>query len=340
MLIPMGTVLTACSNMKHGESEIVASAYLRDSVMPILRELNYYDWDEIDNTSTREACPYQKALKAHTTADEKVALVMSNDAAVIRMTAFEGLVAERDSRRVPLVVQMLGDTTKLYNRCACEGYTDYLADEMLKALYWSKGALSEADSLMIDSLFLYSPVPRKLFYRNWHIEKMSPTPENYRRAWEIWHEEHNQSALPIIIKARKDEDKTFVINLLKQYLQAERDTTVGRDRSNDIYGYIILEPLCGWTDPDFVPILTEICDYTLSHECYSTNIKKLLVAVMAYDNDWAYNIIEHYYGKGNAGRFFEYPETLYRAYYGNPFPHRRFLPLVEKYGEETGWLGD
>lgn len=276
----------------------------------------------------------QQKLKAMTSTAEKVEMVKNHPDPVVRRTAFKGLVEEHYPGCAMLLANALSDGERIMTWACDVGGEDVMADALIDDLFYEPGACSESDSLMIDSLVFYSPSVAAMDYRARLLHKMAPTPERYARIKEMCQDPLGGSALPLLAQFRKEEDKAIVIEALGEFKMGLDDRYAyngePKGRTNEA-----LQAIALWPDADFVPALERLADFELKRKLFDySRIKRFYAAVMEYDNDWAFNFLQDYLGRRAAQKIYSHPENLFRAYYLNPHPHKRFRSLVKKYGKE------
>ena len=149
------------------------------------------------------------------------------------------------------------------------------------------------------------------------------------------------SVLPFLAEYQNPEDLPLVINSLRKY-KAELDEIEDDEIDNSVIEAVAeavdnaIAAVVNWPDSSFVPVLEEMREDGVLDGFHSyLRQMEFFEAVMAYDNDWAYNIIEDIFNNDydDTSYLSSYPECLYRAYYEGE-KKARFLPLVEKYGKK------
>lgn len=276
----------------------------------------------------------QQRLKSVTSTQEKKDLFLTNTNPVVRFTAFNGLLEENDPDCVTFVKNSITDNAAIMCWSLDCGFSETLSDAMISSLFGKKDAFTETDSLAIDSLVLYSDKMYAYTYKNKMLHGMEPIPERYARVKELCMDKQEGSALYLLAKYKRKEDKKLFIEALSEYkMGLDKDGLLNgepKGRTN-----IALEAIISWPDKDFIPVLKKLGDYELTRDYLDyKRIEDFYTVIMEYDNDWAYKYLENYFGKKNAGKVYSHPEHFYSAYYLNKNPHKRFLPLVEKYAKE------
>lgn len=276
----------------------------------------------------------QQRLKAVTSTQEKKDLFLTSTNPVVRFTAFNGLLEENDPDCITFVKNSIADSAAV--RCwSCDiVFSETLSDAMISSLFRKKNAFTEADSLTINSLVLYSDDMYAYEYKAKMYYRMEPTPERYARVKELCQDKQERAALYLLAKYKRKEDKKLFIEALSEYKMGLNKDGL-RNSEPEGRTNIALEAIISWPDKDFIPVLKKLGDYELTRKYRDyKRIENFYTVIMEYDNDWAYKYLEDYFGKKNAGKVYSHPEHLYSAYYLNKHPHVRFLPLVEKYAKQ------
>lgn len=308
----------------------------KDIIIEELTKINSYQYFGNNGWgSTPVGWVLQQRLKAVTSVQEKKELFLNQTNPIVRFTAFNGLLEINDSDCVAFVKKSIADSSYIMCWSGDVVFGETLADAMISQLFRNKDAFTKADSLDIDSLVLYSSNMYAYDYKNIMLHRMEPTPERYARIKELCQNKQESSALYLLAKYKREEDKQLFIKALGEYkmgLDKEgADNGKYRGRADTA-----LEAIISWPDKAFIPVLKKLGDYELTRNYHDyKRIENFYTVIMEYDNDWAYKYLEDYFGKKKAGKVYSHPENLYRAYYLNEHPHERFLPIVEKYAEQS-----
>ncbi|MCQ2114172.1 MAG: energy transducer TonB [Bacteroidaceae bacterium] len=307
----------------------------KDIIIEELAKINSYQYFGNNGWgSTPVGWVLQQRLKAVTSAQEKKELFLTQTNPVVRFTAFNGLLEIDDTDCVAFVKKSIADSSSIMCWSCDVGFYETLADAVISQLFRNKDAFTKADSLDIDSLVLYSSNMYAYDYKRIMFHRMEPTPERYARIKELCQNKQESSALCLLAKYKREEDKQLFIKALGEY-------GMGLDKEGAYKGKYsgradaALEAIISWPDKSFIPVLKKLGDYELTRKYHGyKRIEDFYTVIMEYDNDWAYKYLEEYFGKKEAGKVYSHPENLYRAYYLNEHPHERFLPIVEKYAKQ------
>lgn len=308
----------------------------KQTIIDELTKTNSYQYASNDGWGgTPLGWTLQQRLKAVTSTQEKKELFLTHKNSVVRITAFDGLVEENYPDCATLVKNSITDDAGIMCWSGDVGFGENLSDAMIDKLFSNANAFSRQDSLAIDSLILYSAHVSAWEYKTKMLRRMEATPERYARVKELCQDkQQNGAALYLLAKYRKKADIDIFIEALSEY-------KMGVDKEGAYNGKhvgrtdIALEAIISWPDRAFIPVLKKLGDYELKLKYHDyRRTQNFYEVIMEYDNDWAYKYLEDYFGKKNAGKVFNHPESLYCAYYLNKHPHERFLPLVEKYAKQ------
>lgn len=307
----------------------------KDIIIEELTKINSYQYFGNNGWgSTPVGWVLQQRLKAVTSDQEKKEIFLTQTNPVVRFTAFNGLLEIDDPDCVTFVKNSITDGSSIMSWSCDVGIGETLADAVISQLFRNKDAFTKADSLAIDSLVLYSSDMYAYDYKDIMLHRMKPTPERYARIKELCQNKRESSALHLLAKYKREEDKPLFIKALGEYKMG-LDKEGAKNGKYSGRADAALEAIISWPDNAFIPVLKKLGDYELTRKYHDYNrIENFYTVIMEYDNDWAYKYLEDYFGKKDAGKVYSHPENLYSAYYLNEHPHERFLPIVEKYAKQ------
>ena len=137
---------------------------------------------------------------------------------------------------------------------------------------------------------------------------------------------------------RREEDKSILLDALSHYDNENEDVDWEDDETNNA-----LLAVTVWACQDFVPLLMRIRDYEIKKDDSSMlpRNKYLFEAVMAYNNQWAYNFIDATLALSSKKKDREYSSDITMAtnFHSAMLSHYnpRFSNLLRKYpGEDFG----
>ena len=311
--------------------------------------------------STPKAWILQEQLNEVASNDDLAALARSHRNGAARAVAFRLLVARGDSRYRDILYSSLQDTTR-FREQACDiifhrDVANYMVDAVVD--HWDFQSLS--DSIRMDSVFRSEPtlmkkVPhlydtfvkrptvtdfRRIFTledsatldsmllftpKMYHIHHLSsvvkslPTEERYyNRLHQMFYDDDYADALPGLCRYRRNAEKAAVIECLLEY-----DERHGRTNE-------ALEAVAIWPDSAFLPALREVRDYEVTRQLDYPRIRSIFLALMAYDDDVSYDIIDETLrltGRDKATQYY-YLKYFREAY--ETSHNSRYESLLKKY---------
>ncbi|WP_257899466.1 hypothetical protein [Prevotella melaninogenica] len=259
---------------------------------------------------------------------------------VVRLTATDALIRRRYAHLEQILLSNYADTTMI-NVCADDvGWEEHAGSVFLRNIQSCKGKviISREDSLRNDSLALYTPRLSKYQYTKKLLLRLPPKESYYSRIKEIVLKEQTYQALKALASYRREEDKSILLDALSHYDNENEDVDREDDETNNA-----LLAVTVWACQDFVPLLMRIRDYEIKKHDSSMlpRSKYLFEAVMAYDNQWAYNFIDTTLALSSKKKEREYSSdiTMATSFHSAMLSHYnpRFANLLRKYpGEDFG----
>ena len=264
----------------------------------------------------------------------------------MRAFAYQALASKRSDRCFDILLEKLTDKERFW-----VVYYDIWSDTdvssfMLETTQEDSLLLTKEQTHYIDSMIVFGPGYE-------HLDKSASIPGLqaseilYKRIRELYLGGDSR-VLPFLAEYHNSEDISFVISSLRKYKADIGEIDVDDEHYNSVVGAIAetvdnaIAAVVKWPDSAFVPVLEEMRNDGVLEGFHSYYRQMMFFeAAMAYDNDWAYNIIEDIFNKDydDTSYLSSYPECLYRAYYEGE-KRARFLPLVEKYGKESSVWDD
>lgn len=259
---------------------------------------------------------------------------------VVRLTATDALIRRRYAHLEQILLSNYADTTMI-NVCADDvGWEEYAGSVFLRNIQSCKGKviISREDSLRNDSLVLFTPGLSKYQYTKKLLLRLPPKESYYARIKEIVLKGRTYQALKALASYRREEDKYILLDALSHYDNENEDVDREDDETNNA-----LLAVTVWACQDFVPLLMRIRDYEIKQHDSSMlpRCKYLFEAVMAYDNQWAYNFIDATLALSSKKKDREYSSdiTMATSFHSAMLSHYnpRFASLLRKYpGEDFG----
>ena len=191
---------------------------------------------------------------------------------------------------------------------------------------------TKEDSVTLDSVLFFTPNMQHIVRLSSILENLPTEERYYERLHQMYYDEGYTNALPALLRYRREADKPAVIECLLEYSKGlnERHVINGPEgRTNEG-----LEAVALWPDPDFLPALREVRNYEVTRTHYDyPRIRLFYLALMAYDDDTSYNIIDETLrmaGWDKSTR--HYHLEFFREAYDSS-PRARYESLLNKYGE-------
>lgn len=275
---------------------------------------------------------WQEKLKELCSNNDLIALADTHHNAAIRAYAFEVLVKRGDPRYHNILYNSLNDTASFEILTSDTKCTDNVANYNVSLLTDIFGFSSIEDSLTLDSTLLHTPNMGHISHLK-HIVDHPPIEEQYyNRLYEIYSTEGVSYILPKLCLYRREELKNEVIKCL-----LEKDENTNSDICNgDVFKEKInigLEAVAVWPHPDFIPTLIKIRDSgTLNKDNSNHKVRTFYLALMAYDDEQSYHIIEKTLKTSAENQdYYTYHEISFGAAYKmNPKPRYKHFILSEE----------
>lgn len=267
-----------------------------------------YQWKQSDS------------LYRNATTEELVNLASTSKEPVKRLISFRALLWKNPHEAVNLVISEIDDSAIVYiSNFGC-GTEDRVSNVRIFMVQNNRKDynVTKEDSMRIDSALLFSD-NAPLYDCTYSLYKeLSAKPEYEARLRQLY--KRDIRAIVALAKFHKDEDKQAFRNLLSQAIYKN-----SWEFSDTIRATLLA--VSAWPDKSFVPSVQKICKniFFSSQKSYGYE-EPAFSALIAYDEQWSYKMIEKALSKPkefDACLCFEY------AYEKNPLP--RFKPLYKKY---------
>lgn len=282
----------------------------------------------------------QSLLDSLCTTKELCELTNRSYSVGVRLAATDALIRRKYAHLEEILLSNYTDTTKIYVRSDDVIEEEYAGSVFLRNVQScrDKTVISKEDSLRNDSLALYTPGLSKYQYTKKLLLRLPPKESYYARIKEIVLKERTYQALKALASYRREEDKSILLHALSHYDNENEDVDWEDDETNNA-----LLAVTVWACQDFVPLLMHIRDYEIKKHDSSMppRSKYLFEAVMAYDNQWAYNFIDVTLALSSKKKEREYSSdiTMATSFHSAMLSHYnpRFASLLRKYpGEDFG----
>ena len=283
-------------------------------------------------TGTHKGWEIQEKLIGNSSVEELDSMARCAEKPATRALAFSALMTNNEHKKMCYDILL----TKLVDKDTFDmvsfdvyGIEANVAEYMLWEVI-QDSMLTERQIHTIDSIIVFSNGME-------HLDKYEPisrlreTEDLYARTRELCLN-GEENILPLLAEYHNPQDTSLIIEALGEYkigLDKEGARISKKGRTN--YALIAVTE---WNDKAFVPFIEEIRNYEIQRKYLDySRIEALFMAVMAYDNEWAYNFIEETFNKVKQKNKIYYQEKLYIAFY-KWLSIERFRPLVDKYGKK------
>lgn len=205
--------------------------------------------------------------------------------AAVRVTAFKALASRGYNGLEKMVLDNYKDTAKL-----TVGGDDYWWEEHVGSMFLtyaagarSRGYISVQDSLMNDSLALFTPdIPLYDFLKD-KLRGMSPSDDaHYNRIRELYIKEPCEELLMALARYNKTNDLEFIAAELENFNLEEPHIESA------------LSAIAVWPHPFFKKKLEKLRDAIIAGKLGSgmREVDRFVLAVMAYDYSWAHKFLD------------------------------------------------
>ena len=205
--------------------------------------------------------------------------------AAVRVTAFKALASRGYNGLEKMVLDNYKDTAKL-----SVGGGDYFWKEHAGSMFLtyaagarSRGYISVQDSLMNDSLALFTPdIPIYDFLRE-KLREMPPIDDaHYNRIRELYIKEPCEELLMALARYHKTEDLEFIAAELENFNFKERHIESA------------LSAIAVWPHPFFKKKLEKLRNAIIAGKLGNSprEVNRFIKAVMAYDYSWAHQFLD------------------------------------------------
>ena len=250
-----------------------------------------------------------------------------------RVAAYYGLASRRSDKCFDVLLNKLTDKDSLWISWGDLWGKATVSELMLNISFEDSLLFTKEQTFTIDSAIVFGSGLEHLD-KSGSASRLFGYDGLYERIRELYLS-GDSNLLPILADYKNPGDIPLIVDALREYRlfdYGEYHTYI-LGRTDDA-----LAAVMNWPNDAFVPILEELKDSCL-FQGYSYYYREMLFykAVMAYDNDWAYVLIEDLFeNKEIYSLRDDEGEVLYRAY-SKEKEKPRFLPLIEKFGKKPIW---
>jgi hypothetical protein len=229
--------------------------------------------------------------------------------------------------------KMLADDGKVIVAASGDGRTTTVNRFVATQSSMKKGIFTDWHIDKIDSMFIAYPDIRTKGYYAEALKRCKGVPKYYRLFNKLY-DEGDSLMLPYVAVYKKDRDIPKIITAIKEYSMgqaAKPEDEVELDL--DEYGRTNqgLNAVIEWPCPAFTPVLEEMGKYMFARKgFFYIRGQFYFMALMAYDNDWSYKLIERCLKKK---KLIQYYSRIFTEAFKFSGRKPRYMPLVEKYGD-------
>ena len=291
----------------------------------------YYPYPSCKEGSRKEEILETNVINAAT--DKQLdSLAINATIPAIRLLAYETLLGRDKNRCIALLPKLINDKSKVYFDSSRK---PILVRDYIVGVSANNIELFDSRSVeIIDSMVLISPNICPVGYIDGALERCSGKPKFYQLFCDLYNN-GRCDMLSYIAKYRKEHDMDKIITALRDYKMNSEDI------EDDKEGEVLIEDGClnsglsaviEWPNKEFIPIIEEIGKYIFSRKGFYYNRGKFFFcSLMAYDNDWAYNLIEEYMKNKKTQKYYS---SIFTEAFRISGRKKRYIPLVMKYGDK------
>lgn len=197
-----------------------------------------------------------------------------------------------------------------------------------------KGVFNDRCIDLMDSMFLSYPDIRTKGYYAEALKRCKGVPKYYRIFSKLY-DEGDSLMLPYIAVYKNDKDINKIITALKEYPMGQAEKPEMETETDlDEYGRTneALSAIIEWPSEAFCPALEEMGKYMFARKGYFyIRGQFYFMALMSYDNDWSYKLIERCLKKK---KLLQYYSRIFTEAFKFTGRKPRYMPLIEKYGDQ------
>jgi hypothetical protein len=277
----------------------------------------------------------ETALSKSATDEQLDSLAIYGKLPAERMLAYYTLLWFRKGKYcAKLMPQMLSDEGKVVVAASGDGATTTVNRFVATQSSLKKGLFTDRHIDMIDSMYLSYPDIRTKGYYAEALKRCKGVPKYYRLFCKLY-ADGDSLMLPYIAVYKRDKDTQKIITAIKEYsigqaAKPEDEVEIDLDeygRTNEG-----LKAVIEWPDPVFMPVLEELGKYMFSRNGYFyIRGQFYFMALMTYDDDWSYKVIERCLKKK---KLLQYYSRIFTEAFKFTGRKPRYMPLIEKYGDQ------
>ena len=276
---------------------------------------------------------HAETIKKYATSKQLDSLAFSSKSPSVRLIAFYALYNKQYDMSVDLCFKMLRDSDIIFIRQEypqAELHPQTIRRRILDLLNFNLETYSitlSKDSLdIIDSTFIYHEAANGVSGFDGIMNRCKGVPKYYDQFQKLFGNGRYEMIKYIAAyKNRQDLDK--IIAALEDYTKYHYNS-----KKNAKYSYAGLDAIKEFPDEVFVPYLEKLSKKVFNVKIFPWHQRRnYFAAVMAYDNEWAYQLIEQLFEKNK--KYKRAVLDITRGYVESD-KQERFKPLIEKYSNK------
>ena len=276
---------------------------------------------------------HAETIKKYATSKQLDSLAFSSKSPSVRLIAFYALYYKQYDMSVDLCFKMLRDSDIIYIRQEypqAELHPQTIRRRILDLLNYNLETNSitpSKDSLdIIDSTFIYHEAADGVSGFDGIMNRCKGVPKYYDQFKKLFRNGRYEM-IKYIAAYKNLQDIDKIIAALEDYTKYHYNS-----KKNAKYSYAGLDAIKEFPDEVFVPYLEKLSKKVFNVKIFPWHQRRnYFAAVMAYDNEWAYQLIEQLFEKNK--KYKRAVLDITRGYVESD-KQERFKPLIEKYSNE------
>ena len=276
---------------------------------------------------------HAETIKKYATNEQLDSLAFNSKSPSVRLIAFYGLYYKRHDMSVDLCFKMLRDSDKIF---ICEKHPQpqlhpqTIRRSILDLLNFNIETYSvtlSKDSLdIIDSTFIFHEAANGISGFDGIMNRCKGVPKYYDQFQKLFRNGEYET-IKYIAAYKNPQDIDKIIAALEDYTKYHYDS-----KKDTKYSFAGLDAIKEYPDEVFVPYLEKLSKKVYNAKRFPWHQRRnYFAAIMAYDNEWAYRLIEQLFEKNKEDERVVLDIT--RGYVVSD-KQERFKPLIEKYSNK------
>lgn len=301
----------------------------------------YYSYFTLSRNDTTQGRIREKRVIDAATNEQLDSLALNAKIPAIRLLAYETLLYRDAKKCISLLPKLIKDKSKVYRispkkkAIIVQNYITEMSMSTLRIDSFDSISIEIIDSVVLaNNLHPIGHPEETMEYYEEALNRCSGKPKFYNLFCDLY-AKGDCSMLPNIAVYKKEQDLNKIKEVLKGYrlpLDEIDNDIEGEVLADDVCYYSGLGAVIEWPHKDFIPIFEEIAKYMFSRKgVYNTTAEFFFLSVLAYDNDWAYNLIDHYLKNKKLRKYYS---RIFTRAFKKLGQKERFMPLIEKYGDK------